>query len=246
MAKTHILQRRLFVTFTTREGCNDARYLEKDTAITLNERKEDGIAYHRLTFIDFSRDSLIPQVAHARKEDIDRALTPPLPVIKLGRYHVLKSFITQKSWVTSGQEVTVISTTTTSPDDDYWYVTITHGGESNDCDYKTFLKYTRYISKFPSVEVEASLMETIQKLVDQEKDSRAARNHLIEEIYTTKPYKIGPIKVTPESQLKKYEGQYHGPIAHSSMKNPQMGPGYKQLEVGYDDPTGDDFLVGVN
>ena len=35
-------------------------------------------------------------------------------------------------------------------------------------------------------------------------------------------------------------------VALSSMKNPQMGPGYKQLEVGYDDPTGDDFLVGVN
>lgn len=42
-----------------------------------------------------------------------------------------------------------------------------------------------------------------------------------------------------------YEGR-NGTVALSSMKNPQMGPGYKQLEVGYDDPTGDDFLVGVN
>lgn len=44
---------------------------------------------------------------------------------------------------------------------------------------------------------------------------------------------------------KHYEG-HNGTVAFSSMKNPQMGPGYKQLEVGYDDPTGDDFLVGVN
>lgn len=44
---------------------------------------------------------------------------------------------------------------------------------------------------------------------------------------------------------KHYEGR-NGTVALSSMKNPQMGPGYEQLEVGYDDPTGDDFLVGVN
>ena len=52
------------------------------------------------------------------------------------------------------------------------------------------------------------------------------------------------VRITNES-AKRYEGR-NGTVALSSMKNPQMGPGYKQLEVGYDDPTGDDFLVGVN
>lgn len=52
------------------------------------------------------------------------------------------------------------------------------------------------------------------------------------------------VRITNES-AKRYEGR-NGTIAYSSMKNPQMGPGYKQLEVGYDDPTGDDFLVGVD
>lgn len=251
---TYILQRQLFVNCTTREGRCYPKYLEKGTAICLDERTEDGLIYHRLTFTDFSRDSLIPVVAHARKEDIDRALTPLLSEIKLGRYHVLESFIAQKGWVTAGQEVTVISTTTNCPEDDYWYVTIAHGIESNNCDYKTFLKYTRYITAFEKQtvrqgfkdslrqEYENTLIEAQQKLIDQEKDSlRAARNRLIEELH-----RLAPIQEVVKTQPKKYEGQYHGPIAHSSMQNPQMGPGYKQLEVGYDDPTGDDFLVGVN
>lgn len=251
---THILQRRLFVTFTTREGHNGSKYLEKGTAISLDERTEDGLNYHRLTFTVPRKISLIPQVAHARKEDIDCALTPPLPEISYGKYRVCVRFMMELGWLNINDVVNVVAWNKMTQEEEYWTVSIEYGNTVAKCDYQAFCNCTKKLPKitehlvnptdlfaqeYPSVE--ASFMEKEQRLIDQEKDSlRAVRNRLIEE------HRSVSIKEVIKAQPKKYEGQYHGPVAHSSMKNPQMGPGYKQLDVGYDDPTGDDFLVGVN
>lgn len=72
----------------------------------------------------------------------------------------------------------------------------------------------------------------------------AARTKLVNALGMVTRGETKRVRITNES-AKRYEGR-NGTVALSSIKNPQMGPGYKQLEVGYDDPTGDDFLVGVN
>ena len=140
-----------------------------------------------------------------------------------------------------------------------WSVIVDFNGYEFSFDYMTFAHSARaecqddflktvdnFTARQREVEIKQKEAEVKEKMAVVDRLT-AARTRLVNAAANLGMVTRGEtkrVRITNES-AKRYEGR-NGTVALSSMKNPQMGPGYKQLEVGYDDPTGDDFLVGVN